>query len=64
MGLMCGVELAKPGACVVQACMQKGLLINCTHERVLRIMPALNVRTSQINAAIKILDAALSEVSL
>jgi acetylornithine/N-succinyldiaminopimelate aminotransferase len=59
IGLMCGVELTVPGKPVIEACIQKGLLINCTHDKVLRIMPALNVTASQINKAVAILDAAL-----
>jgi acetylornithine/N-succinyldiaminopimelate aminotransferase len=64
MGLMCGVELHKPGKTVVEACMHKGLLINCTHETVLRIMPALNVTKKQINPAGCILDSVLGETKL
>jgi len=64
MGLMCGVELRKPGKPVVEACARKGLLINCTHETVLRIMPALNVARKQITTAACIFDAALGEAAL
>ena len=38
-GAMIGVELAVEGAPVVQACLEKGLLINCTHQTVLRLLP-------------------------
>ena len=60
MGLMCGAELSIAGKPIVEACMQEGLLINCTHDKVLRIMPALNVTKSQISKAIEILDTALA----
>jgi acetylornithine/succinyldiaminopimelate/putrescine aminotransferase len=60
MGLMCGAELSIACKPIVEACMQKGLLINCTHDKVLRIMPALNVTKSQISKAIEILDTALA----
>lgn len=59
IGLMIGVELEKPGKPVVEACLKDGLLINCTQENVLRLMPALNVNQSQINKAIRILNQAL-----
>ncbi|MDD4940822.1 MAG: aspartate aminotransferase family protein [Candidatus Omnitrophica bacterium] len=62
MGLMCGIELTVPGKPVVEACMHKGLLINCTHDKVLRIMPALNVTRGQINKAVEILDTALGSL--
>jgi acetylornithine/N-succinyldiaminopimelate aminotransferase len=62
MGLMIGIQLAISGKEIVEGCMRKGLLINCTHDTVLRLMPALNVTEKQINKAIKILDQVLSEV--
>lgn len=63
MGLMLGIELNIEGKTVVEACLNKGLLINCTHERVLRLMPALNVTKKEIDKAIKILDKVFQEVT-
>lgn len=57
MGLMFGLELNTEGKTIVQDCLQKGLLINCTHERVLRLMPALNVSKKEIDKAIAILES-------
>lgn len=59
MGLMAGVELAVEGKGVVQKCLEKGLLINCTHEKVLRLMPALNITKKEIDKALGILEEAL-----
>jgi len=59
MGLMVGVELNIPGKAIIQKCMEKGLLINCTQDTVLRIMPALNVTKKEIDQAIRILEEAL-----
>lgn len=59
MGLMWGVELNKPGAEIVKKCMENGLLINCTHENVLRIMPAMTVTKRQLKMGLKILNNAL-----
>jgi acetylornithine/succinyldiaminopimelate/putrescine aminotransferase len=47
-GAMIGVELNVEGAPVVQGCLEKGLLINCTHGTVLRLLPALNITDEQI----------------
>jgi acetylornithine/N-succinyldiaminopimelate aminotransferase len=55
-GLMAGIELGIEGKGVVEKCMENGLLINCTHDKVLRLMPALNVRDKDIDRAIGILD--------
>jgi len=60
MGLMLGVELNIEGKEIVQKCMDKGLLINCTHDNVLRLMPALNITKKQIDKAASILDEALA----
>ncbi len=47
-GAMIGVELSVEGAAVVQGCLEKGLLINCTHQTVLRLLPALTLSDEQI----------------
>lgn len=60
--LMMGVELEMPGASVVDKARELGLLINCTQDKVLRIMPALTVTKRMIDRAVAILDRALSEV--
>ncbi|HQO58767.1 MAG TPA: aspartate aminotransferase family protein [Candidatus Omnitrophota bacterium] len=58
LGLMIGVELSVPGQPIVQSCFEKGLLINCTHQKVLRLMPALNVTEKQAQKAMGILEKA------
>lgn len=58
-GLMLGIELNEEGKAVVEKCMENGLLINCTQERVLRLMPPLIVTKKDIDKAITILDKAL-----
>nr|MBU1328130.1 aspartate aminotransferase family protein [Candidatus Omnitrophota bacterium] len=55
-GLMIGVELTIPGKDIVEKCFKEGLLINCTHDKVLRIMPGMIVTKKQIDKAIEILD--------
>lgn len=60
--LMLGVELDMPGASVVDKARELGLLINCTQDKVLRIMPALTVTKRMIDRAVAILDRAFSEV--
>lgn len=59
IGLMAGVELNAEGKSIAQECIKKGLLINCTHETVLRLMPALNITKSEIDKAINILGSVL-----
>jgi len=59
LGLMIGVALNRPGAPVFEKCLEKGLLINCTHETVLRLMPALSVTKKQADFALGVLDEVL-----
>ncbi|MFH1678372.1 MAG: aspartate aminotransferase family protein [Candidatus Omnitrophota bacterium] len=55
-GLMIGVELKIPGREIVQECIKNNLLINCTHDKILRLMPALNTTKKEIDKAVSILD--------
>jgi acetylornithine/succinyldiaminopimelate/putrescine aminotransferase len=55
-GTMIGVELAVDGAPVVQGCLQKGLLVNATHQTVIRLLPALTLSDEQIDEGCDILD--------
>ena len=61
IGLMIGVQLASPGAEIVDKCLARGLRINCTNNTVLRFMPAMIVTKEQIDEAINILDSVMGE---
>jgi len=63
VGLMIGVELNIEGKEVAEECLRRGLVINCTHNTVLRLMPALNVTKKQIDKALHILGKALAKFS-
>ncbi len=56
LGLILGVELDRAGAPVVQACMEKGFLINCAQENVLRFLPPLIVGKEEIDQLLETLD--------
>ena len=58
-GLMIGVELDGPGKQVVLDCMNDGLLLNCTHDTVLRFLPPYIIGEREVNQAIKVLTKAL-----
>ena len=62
IGLMLGMELDRSGVDIVTQVRERGLLINCTQERVLRIMPAMIVTKRQIDQAVQILDQVFSEI--
>ncbi len=54
-GLMIGAQLNIPGKEIVNRAMQEGLLMNCTHETVLRFLPPYIVTEAEIDEAIAIL---------
>jgi len=62
LGLIIGVELDRPGAPVLEACVQRGFLINCAQEKVLRFVPPLVVTKKEIDQLIEVLDAVLDGV--
>ncbi|HVS36818.1 MAG TPA: aminotransferase class III-fold pyridoxal phosphate-dependent enzyme, partial [Gemmataceae bacterium] len=59
-GCMIGVELSIEGGPIVQKCLERRLLINCTHGVVLRLLPALTLTDAQIDEGCEILNAVLS----
>lgn len=59
IGLMAGIELTILGKDIVTYCLDKGLIINCTHDTVLRLLPPLTITKKDINSAIKILEESL-----
>ena len=60
LGLMWGTVLDGPGQDVVDRCRERGLLINCTAERVLRFLPPLVVTTGEVDEGLQILDEVLA----
>jgi acetylornithine aminotransferase len=61
-GLLIGLELARDAAPIVNACMERGFLINCTQDRVLRFIPPLIVQEQQIDALIECLDSIFEDM--
>jgi acetylornithine/succinyldiaminopimelate/putrescine aminotransferase len=59
LGLMLGMVLDGAGGDVVARCLEAGLLINCTADRVLRLTPPLIVTAGEVDEAVDILDRAL-----
>ena len=55
-GLIIGMELNREGASIVRACMEKGFLINCAQDKVLRFIPPLIISKEEIDLLISTLD--------
>ncbi|MBI4686331.1 MAG: acetylornithine transaminase [Nitrospirae bacterium] len=56
LGLMVGMELTRPCANIVDLCLEKGILVNCTAGNVLRFTPPLIVTEKEIDHLIDILE--------
>jgi predicted acetylornithine/succinylornithine family transaminase len=54
-GLMIGLELTIDGAPLVQKCLDQGLLINCTQQTVIRLLPAMTLSDDQVDHGCEIL---------
>ena len=61
-GLILGVEMMRPGSPVVKAMMEKGFLINCTQEKVLRFIPPLIVKKEEIDLMLETLENVLDQL--
>jgi acetylornithine/succinyldiaminopimelate/putrescine aminotransferase len=59
LGFMFGVELGGPCANVVAECAQKGLLVNCAGEKVIRLLPPLTVTRDELDRGLGILGKVL-----
>ena len=55
-GLMIGLDMTVPGKQMVLDAQARGLLINCTHDTVLRFLPPYIVTEKEVDQAVTILD--------
>jgi acetylornithine/N-succinyldiaminopimelate aminotransferase len=63
IGLMIGVELSIPGAEIVKKALERGLLLNCAQEKVLRFVPPLIVGKKEVDEMLVILTGILEELA-
>ncbi|HEY2353143.1 MAG TPA: acetylornithine/succinylornithine family transaminase [Candidatus Acidoferrum sp.] len=62
-GLMVGIQLSMEGAPFVAEAAKRGLLINCTHDYIIRLLPAFIVTRAQVREFLKKFETVLSNVS-
>ncbi len=62
LGFMLGLVLEEPAKPFVEALREKGLLAIATAETVVRFLPPLNVKETELEEAFEILEEALSEL--
>ena len=58
-GTMIGIDLTIPGTDVVKRCLERKLLVNCTHTTVIRLLPALNLPDNLLAEGCAILEEAI-----
>ncbi len=56
LGLLIGMKLKIKGEFIVKACMEKGFVINCIQDNILRFVPPLIVGKSEIDSLLACLD--------
>ncbi|ABB74344.1 aspartate aminotransferase family protein [Nitrosospira multiformis] len=60
-GLMIGIELSKPCGELVKEALKKGLLINVTSDKVVRLLPPLVIQRSEAEQVVNILSPIVKE---
>lgn len=60
-GLMLGIELSVEGAPFVAEAMERGLLINCTHDFTLRLLPPFIITRAQVREFLKLFEVVLGK---
>ena len=59
LGMLLGIKLNFKAESMVEQCMQRGFLINCIQENILRFVPPLIIKEAEIDALIHCLDELL-----
>jgi acetylornithine/succinyldiaminopimelate/putrescine aminotransferase len=62
-GLMIGLDLSVPSTPAVGKCMERGVLVNATHDTVLRLLPPLNITAEDVDAGCDVIADVLRDMS-
>src|SRR5271169_3765921 len=62
-GLIVGVDLSIDGAPIVVEALRQGLIINCTHEHIIRLLPAFIVTRADVTEFLSKFESVLQAVS-
>ncbi len=60
LGLMVGLELTFPGKSVITQMLERGFLLNCTHDVTLRFLPPYIITKSEIKALVENLQEVIA----
>jgi acetylornithine/N-succinyldiaminopimelate aminotransferase len=61
-GLMIGVDLDVEGAPYVAEALKQGLLINCTHDHILRFLPPFILTAQQVKEGLSKIESVLARI--
>jgi acetylornithine/N-succinyldiaminopimelate aminotransferase len=61
-GLMLGVDLSVEGGPIVQQALRRGLIINCTHDHILRLLPPFIVREKDVEEFLERFEKTLARL--
>lgn len=62
-GMMIGIDLTIPATPAVGKCMEQGLLVNATHDTVVRLLPALNIEPDEVEQGCDLLCNVLRQMA-
>ncbi|MBI1348743.1 acetylornithine/succinylornithine family transaminase [bacterium] len=62
-GMMIGVDLAISAAPAVAKCMERGVLINATHDTVVRLLPPLNITAEEVDEGMSVVCEVIREMA-
>ena len=62
-GMMIGIDLNIPSGPAVAKCMERGVLINATNDTVVRLLPALNVKSAELVEGLQVIADVLAEMA-
>jgi len=60
-GLILGIDLSIEGAPFVEEALRRGLLMNCTHEHILRLLPPFILRAKDVTEFLKKFETVLAK---
>jgi acetylornithine/N-succinyldiaminopimelate aminotransferase len=61
-GLMLGVDLSVEGGPIVQEALRRGLIINCTHDHILRLLPPFIIREKDVEEFLERFEKTLARM--
>jgi acetylornithine/N-succinyldiaminopimelate aminotransferase len=57
-GVMIGVQLNRPGVPIYEFCLKNFVRVNCTHQTVIRMLPAMNIDREPLDQGLAVLEQA------